>query len=473
MEAASPRSWVSESNEDQVTVNVEIEPQEAGTGATRGDAAVPDNAQGSPLSPVYPLRIGMSRRHLVDQLDRPTFVQGDSAWSLITAVDLSEAEVYLSDRRDKGFNSLWVGLIEHLFSPDPPRNRNGDGPFLIPGDFATPSESYFAHADLVIHAAADRGLQVFLSPCYLGYPDPGYPSYGGKAEGWYDEVLANGVSKCADFGRYVGRRYRDFPNIVWVMGGDRCPGDALEHVRAMASGIAQEDGRHIFTAHVHPECSPVEQYPDDVWLSLNMTYTYSIVHRALLEDYNRRPIRPNVLFESTYEGEHDASELQIRRQAYWALFSGACGQFMGNMPVWMFAAGWKDALDSAGAVAMSHLRRLVDDIEWWDLVPDEDHSLVTAGLGEARGLDRCAAAATPNRSLVVAYLPAKREITVDLRSVPRGGRQARWFDPRTGAYLSATIGRLAPTATLTPPSEGDWVLILEAEPEPAGRAGPI
>ena len=58
--------------------------------------------------------------------------------------------------------------------------------------------------------------------------------------------------------------------------------------------------------------------------------------------------RPNILFESTYEGEHNASEVQIRRQAYWALTRGACGQTFGSNPMWPLDPGWEDALGSRG-----------------------------------------------------------------------------------------------------------------------------
>jgi hypothetical protein len=362
----------------------------ARVGSVRGGS--PDGRPRRPSSPACPLKVGKSGRYLVDQSNEPVFVQGDSAWTLITALRPDEAERYLAGRQRQGFNSIWVGLIEHLFAPDPPRNRAGDEPFLVPGDFSTPGEPCFACADRVIRSAAERGIQVFLSPCYLGYPDPNYPGYGDRPEGWFDKALQNGISKCSDFGRYVGHRHRDFPNIVWVMGGDRCPRPALEHVRAMADGIRAEDDRHVFTAHLHPECSPVEQYPGDAWLTLNMTYSYSIVHRVLLRDYGRA--RSCQTCSSNRPTRHNSSDLQIRRQAYWALLCGASGQFMGTQPTWMFGAGWEQALDSPGATAMSHLRRLVDDLPWWDLVPHADHAVVTAGLGEFNGLDYCVAAAT-------------------------------------------------------------------------------
>ena len=78
---------------------------------------------------------------------------------------------------------------------------------------------------------------------------------------------------------------------------------------------------------------------------LNSTYTYSIIHEKLITDYNRTPTMPFFLIETIYEGEHNASEVQIRRQAYWAILCGATGQFMGNRPIWLFDPGWQKAMD--------------------------------------------------------------------------------------------------------------------------------
>ena len=185
-----------------------------------------------------------------------------------------------------------VNLLEAYFAPDPPRNMDGDPPFSVPGDFSTPNEAYFAYADWVVNAAEERGILVFLVPTYLGHRNPGgyAGQYGHAQEGWYDQVIANGVEGCREFGRFLGRRYGKFDNIVWTLGGDRDPGDALEHTRAMVSGIQEHDSRHLVTAHVQPEGTPSREYPDDPWLKIDFTYSYQIVHWAVLRDYLREPI---------------------------------------------------------------------------------------------------------------------------------------------------------------------------------------
>lgn len=399
----------------------------------------------------YPVRVGPDHRRLIDQSGKPFLVQGDAPWSLISGLTNEEAEVYLEHRRVQGFNSIIVNLIEHKFRG--PVNRYGEGPFTTPGDFTTPNEKYFEHADWVIRKAGENGIQVFLAPIYLGYI--------GTDEGWIQEALANGSDKCRAWGRYVGKRYHNFDNIVWLIGGDRNPANAREDVDAIVAGIKEFDNRHLFTAHCHPENSAIDQYKDDGWLDLNDTYTYGIVHNMLLRDYNRKLPMPFTLTESTYEGEHNASAVQIRRQAYWAILCGATGQFMGNRPVWLFDPGWQAALDSTGAKDMTRLRALFTSRPWYELVPDQKHEVVVDGLGEFNGLDYLAAARTASGGTVIAYLPTPRTFTVDMTKISGSSSKAWWFSPRTGNAAEAGEFPTSGKRQFTPPGEGDWVLVLD------------
>jgi hypothetical protein len=420
-----------------------------------------ESVQPSGGKPAYPLKVSDNKRYLVDQRGTPTMIFGDTAWSIIVALTMDEAEQYLENRARKGFNTILVNLIEHHYRG--PNNHRGDGPFTTPGDFSTPNEAYFAHADWVIARAAAHGIQVLLTPLYPGYDHPG------NSEGWIAEAMENGPEKCGEYGRYVGRRYAGHDNIIWVSGGDRNPGLAREHYKALVLGILEHDDRHLLTAHCAPESSPVEQYPDG--LNLNNTYTYDIVHRKLLADYRRTPTIPFFLMESTYEGEHNSSPAQIRRQAYWAVLCGACGQLFGNNPIWLFGSGWPSALDSPGSVSMAHLRRLMLSRPWHQLAPDHNgattfvpdlsHTVIPGGRGELRGLDYLAAARAADGSTVIAYMPGRRTITVNMAKIAGTKANAWWFDPRTGA--PQLIGQLVTEGMviLTPPSDDDWVLVLD------------
>src|SRR5260370_18336112 len=115
--------------------------------------------------------------------------------------------------------------------------------------------------------------------------------------------------------------------------------------------------------------------------------------------------------ETSYEGEHNASRAQIRRQAYWALLCGATGQFLGNRPIWLFDPGWERALDAIGSQDMARLLTLFRSRPWYALAPDDKHQVVVDGLGEFNGLDYLAAARSPDGGLVMAYVPSSRAFT--------------------------------------------------------------
>ncbi len=176
----------------------------------------------------FPLHVDAGKRYLVDAQGNPFLLRGDAPWSLIVQLTNAEAEQYLEDRRQKGFNTVLVNLIEHQFSANPPKNVYGDAPFLTPGDFSTPNEAYFAHAAYVINLAAQKGMLVLLTPAYMGA--------GGGSEGWYQEMVANGTTKLSNYGTYLANRFRAYDNIVWVEGGDYNPPN-LTLLRAIPNAI--------------------------------------------------------------------------------------------------------------------------------------------------------------------------------------------------------------------------------------------
>ena len=240
----------------------------------------------------------------------------------------------------------------------------------------------------------------------------------------------------------------------------------------MAAGIREVVPEHLFSAHSAPENSGVDQY-SPIGLDINSTYTYGIVHKMLLHDYDRRIRMPFVLMESTYEGEHNASPVQIRRQAYWAILCGATGQFLGNKPLWEFDPGWEQSLESQGAKDMEHLRALFLSRPWWELVPDQEHRIVTGGLGEFNGLDTLTAAATRDGRTLIAYIPSTRKITVDPARLIGERFRAWWFDPRSGTARDAGTVARASVHEFQTPGEGDWVLVMDDEasrlPAPGAR----
>jgi hypothetical protein len=426
-----------------------------------------------PVHPAYPVQISANGRYLVDQDNQPVFWSGDAGWSLIVQATTADVDFYLANRQQKGVTVVLVNLIDHMFGGRAPRAINGDSPFSgVP--FSTPNEAYFAHADYVISAAAERGIAVLLDPLYLGY--------NCGSEGWCAEVQAESTSVLELWGEYLGNRYKSFLNIVWVVGGDvdpRITPGVPDKVTAFAQALLRTDSVHLVTAHNVRGEMAASPWSGAEWLSLNNTYsTYETTYQQAQSAYDLSPARPFFQIEGYYENEHSMTTQQLRAQAYWTLLSGGMGYIFGNCPVWGLGppaasfcptanSDWKAELDYPGALSMIHVAELFRPRAWQNLVPDRDHLTLTAGYGTFGNTDYATAEKTPDGSLVVAYLPTIRTVSVDMTTLT-GAVSARWYDPSTGTYTSIAGIPFANTGTqqFTPPGnnsagDGDWVLVLE------------
>jgi len=212
-------------------------------------------------------------------------------------------------------------------------------------DVSTPNEAYFARADRMLQLAAKYGVLVILNPA--------------RTSSWLAVLRSNGLAKARAYGRYLGTRYRDFPNIVWMRGNDFQPwptqsDDAL--VREVALGTKETDPHHIHTVELNLPLS--SSLDDSSWapiISLNAVYTYFPTYAEVLHAYNQSADIPVFLGEANYEFENnnglDPNTLAIlRRQEYWSALSGAIGQLYGNYYTWGFSAGWENQLNMPGAI---------------------------------------------------------------------------------------------------------------------------
>jgi len=424
----------------------------------------------------YPLKKSASGRYLVDQNNAPFLLAGDAPQSLMVNISTADADMYFANRKSHGFNAVWINLLCNTYTAGRSDSSTYDGiiPFTTPNDFSTPNETYFARCDQMINLAANHGLVVILDPAETG--------------SFLSVMQSNGQAKCRAYGQYIGNRYKNFNNIVWMSGNDfqtwsNASDDAV--VTAVALGIKDVDTHHIHTVELDFTVSLSLDDPN--WapiISLNAAYTYSPTYAEVLKGYNTPNFDPVFMVEGVYEFEsnaqsHTATPLTLRRQEYWTNLSGATGQLYGNHYTWTFASGWQNKLDTPGAIQMANVKALFEPRAWYNLVPDQNHSTVTAGYGtftssgEVDSSDYATAGRTPDGSLVLAYMPTLRTFTVDMSRLS-GTVTARWYDPANGAYTAVPGSPFSNSGSrpFTPPgnnSEGspDWVLVLEASSTPS------
>jgi hypothetical protein len=177
-----------------------------------------------------------------------------------------------------------------------------------------------------------------------------------------------------------------------------------------------------------------------------MAYTYGASYLQVTKEYQRQgPIRPVILGETGYEDEPNAIELlpdakrgdlwnpyRIRRNAWWAVLSGAVGYCAGTR-LWRWEKNWRDVLQVRSVREAPYVLRLMEAIPWWRLVPDDKHEFVTSGFGNWKQADHVAAARADDGNTGVVYSPDGRPFTVNLAKLS-GRVSARWFDPTSGQF---------------------------------------
>ena len=415
-------------------------------------------------SAIYPLKVGASKRYLVDQTNTPVLLSVDAGWSLICGgyanLKAADADNYLKTRAAYGFNVVIVNLIEHQFSSNPPANAYGVKPFTGKV-FTTPNEAYFKYADSVVNMAAKYGITIMLFPVYSGY------QLG--SQGWGAEMQSASTSDMLSWGQYVGNRYKNFPNVIWCIGGDANPGSIQSKLQAVLTGIRNTDPNHLITAHNAPESFGITPWAGQ--LDINDVYTYSsTLYSNDKTAYNYSPTMPYFLMEADYENEHGASQQLLRAQAYWTILSGGCGEVFGNNPVWEFNTGWQAALTSAGSLSMENLALLFNSRNWYNLVPDFNNTIITNGSGSSTTY--ATASSASDGSSIIAYLPSSRQITVNTNGLLDATVVAYWFNPSNAAVTQ--LGTFARgTMTVSPPSSGDWVFVADAPSFNFGAPGGV
>lgn len=437
----------------------------------------PNRAKADAVKPaMFPLQVSDNKRYLVDANKKPFLVVGDTAWSLIAQLPEKEAIEYLDDRKKRGFNCIIVSLIERRFADKAPATIDGVKPFLKDGDFTQPNPKYFDHAAKVIAAAGERGICVWLCPAYLGW--------SGGDEGWFREVKAAGPKALRRYGKFVGQRFKDFNNIVWMPGGDYImPPEERWAGQELALGIRDGGANQLMTAH-GGQTTAVETFGEQDWLAIDNVYRYETdIWSFYRKTYRNSVVRPFVLIETAYEGEHNSTPDRIRRQAWWAVLSGACGQFFGNNPIWYFdakghrytdrkaAPTWRKALDLPGSRDIARLGAFLQQYPWEKLVPDLNDQLVTAGCGE--DVTKVTTAHTTDGTLALLYVPSQgkkaRELTLDLTRFV-GSVRGKWFNPAMEEKqidLADPLKNAKNQIVQTPGENGtgtsDWVLVLEVQ----------
>lgn len=457
--------------------------------ALYADVPFEDDFAAASRGEAFPIRVPKQGRTLLDAHDKPFILRGRTAWYVLS-LPPEDAVQLLDDTVSKGFNAIEIKAITHdKNGNNPPFAGNGELPFLkrldgtpwdgtfqgIAPDFASVNEKYWSFVDNFLGECRERGIAVLFFPAYVGYD--------GGEQGWMQQMVANGSEKTQAYGEWIAQRYRDFDNLIWMIGGDYAKFKPQESQveQALIDGMRSVPNQlsTVWSAEWESNLNACDHPTLGKFTNFNGVYSWeNSITRCSREAYAHQPTRPAFLLEEPYDEEGpDGSNYNpnatqpVRRFIYWGWLNTIGGYVAGNGYVWRCKPGWQKHLDSPGAQDLAHLNAFIQSIDAERLIPSGlggMHKLVTSGQGSPDQLDYIASASTPDGSLVVAYASPNHasEFQLDLSHLRCPGK-ARWWDPTSGAYIEIGNVPASPNVTFKPPvrnsrGQTDWILRIDA-----------
>ncbi len=410
--------------------------------------------------PASGVAVSPNGRYFVTADGAPFFWLADTQWNLWRCHTPAESAEILSNRGAAGFTVVQVMLSGWGVGMD------NDPVFRVPAatvdgeaypdrDISRPNEKFFCNVDAVVARAEALGLVLVIG---LDHP----------------RLLLATPATARQWGRQVGERFRAFRNIVWVPSYTIPEGRNLEVTRLIAAGLQEGAGvgpgaragaRPLMTCHpdpADPYCTSGVAH-GEAWLDFNSIQTWTrfdLIHESVSADYRRVPAKPVVLAEGAYEGGREygfpITPHLVRSQAWWAVLSGGHTSY-GHNDNWQVPPGWRESLRAPGAWQMGALRRILERLSWWDLLPDQ--SLLASDPGAGANLVLTARSA--RREWALAYLPEPGAVSVRTAdALAARSFTAEWIDPRTGETVAAGSGDSARGFRGSPPAGFEDALLL-------------
>ena len=400
------------------------------------------------------LVISSNNRYLQFENGRPFFWLGDTGWLVPQHLDRAEVEYYFNKCRRAGYNMVQIQVMDAV----PSYNIYGQQSLPYGWDFTKDDPegvySYWDHLDYIVRKAEQNGI------------------YIGMVAIWGSQVQAGNINEeqAKAYGKFLAERYKNSPNIIWIMGGD-IQGDIHPEVwNALATSIKSIDNKHLMTYHPRGRYTSAKWWSKASWMDF---HTFQSGHRkygqrmgnkdypipdSTEEDnwmyvdstWAYKPIKPVLDDEPSYEdipkGLHDANEARwqdydVRRYAYWSVFAGSCGHTYGHNAIMQMlkpsyptgygsdgtVKAWYQGLEDPGYNQMQYLIDLMLSFPYFDRIPDQS---IIAGKNGVK-YDRLIA--TRGKDYLMVYNYNSDEMKIDLRKISGKKKLLWWFNPSDGA----------------------------------------
>jgi len=417
--------------------------------------------------------------------NKPFFWLGDTAWLMLQKLNEEEMRTYLRNRKEKGYNVIQTVLVHTL----PGRSESGCS--LAPGIKNIQEASYWDFVDTALRMAEEMGL-------YLGL----LPSWGSLVK---DGVLNR--DNITEYAEFLGRRFQDYSNIIWILGGDVRGDDGKDVYPLEAEILKSYNPERLITYHPFGRTSSSLWFHEEKWLDFNMfqsghrrydqaslgewddnagkeTFFGEDNWKYVERDHSYDTRKPTLDAEPSYEGipqglhnPHNPywEEWDVRRYAYWAVFAGAAGHTYGSNAVMQFyteAEGkgaygvresWQDAIHHSGAAQMRYLKELMESVDFVNGKPADGLLL----FGQKERYHRIAVFA--GKDYVLCYDYCGDQFLLDMSGYMDRPMEAYWMNPQDGTYSYITtlqgVKKWLASPVARKDRANDWVLVLRCVEE--------
>jgi hypothetical protein len=401
------------------------------------------------------LKVSEEGRYLMQEDGTPFFWLGETGWLLPQRLDREEAEYYLEQCKNAGYNVVQVQTLNNV----PSMNKYGQYSNIDGFNFKNINQKgvygYWDHLDYIIRTAARKGIYIGMV-CIWGTP---------VGKGDMD------VKQAKAYGEFLAERYKNDPNIIWMIGGD-IRGDVKTDVwESLANTIKSIDKNHLMTFHPRGRTTSATWFNNASWLDFNMFQSghrrygqrngdgdypiqenteednWRFVERSLATSPMKPVLDGEPIYEDIPQGLHDPNETRwkdfdVRRYAYWSVFAGSFGHTYGHNSIMQFVrpgvgaaygatTPWYDALKAPGYNQMKYIKNLVLTFPYFQRIPDQ--SIIAGANGER--YDR--AIATRGNDYLLVYNYSGRPMQVDLSKISGAKKNVWWYNTKNGQLAYA------------------------------------
>jgi hypothetical protein len=438
-------------------------------------------------TPHFIKKVSRNGRYFLDQRGRPVMLKGDTAWGLVFNAGRyrggttwrSDIRGYVKARAGKGFNTVYVAALGNTINGgryDSGATWDGVSPWkggsttAIGPHVGTLRDAYWKRVDYLLKTAKSAGVTVMLDVIYGQDIGDGGP--GAMAP---DSGNLPSDAKMRTYGRLLGQRYRNFPNLIWMIGGDYF-GTADRKIGLTLKALRKAGAKQLISVENWDHSSSYSTSLGRKFAQWANVYSYAPTYRWCQRAWLKKT-RPLVWADGYYDENSGAgNNLLYRQEVGWALTSGSRGSVYGAEAVWSWASGSLSAARHPGPAARQMVAawKAVSRLHhWYRLVPDFGSGKILRGDRGTRissddpytkpTNDYITGSITQDGSLALIYLPRGGTAHVTWGGMAKHDRTARWLDPTNGNLRHAKAGRSSYTAPrVNAAGQPDWYLVLRA-----------